>query len=454
MNKKKLIIYIFFVLCLYQFVNFIIGKEKFNYFKSFINNEQKQLIKKYIFPYKLISLQEEKLLMKESYYKELEFKKKGDDTIVFRDLKLSNGMMLNRLKLQGGFYSAINYKVNSGTGYIDFFDDTIFVLSARGVLVYSKNINDETNSHLKQIKNNINDFINLKQFKKDILFSIKDMLIYKNKIFISFTEEIKNDCWNTSIIYGEINFENIKFKKLYSPKECISSKENIDNEFTPYPSGGRVVAFDDDSILLTVGDYRERHLAQNKLSVNGKILKINILNGSYEIISMGHRNPQGLYYDKENNFILETEHGPQGGDEINLIEIDKINKNKILNYGWPVVSAGEHYGGKIHENEKRYKKYPLYKSHTKYGFIEPLKEFVPSIGITEITKIKKNKYVAASMPDKSLYFFELNNEKKLINLQRIQVYERIRDLKFKNNKLYLFLENTASIGIINIDQEN
>ena len=61
---------------------------------------------------------------------------------------------------------------------------------------------------------------------------------------------------------------------------------------------------------------------------------------------MGHRNPQGLFFDKENNFILETEHGPQGGDEINLIEISKINKDKIQNYGWAISSAGEHYPNK------------------------------------------------------------------------------------------------------------
>ena len=41
------------------------------------------------------------------------------------------------------------------------------------------------------------------------------------------------------------------------------------------------------------------------------------------IFSMGHRNPQGLYFDEENNFIIETEHGPKGGDEINLIKIDQ-----------------------------------------------------------------------------------------------------------------------------------
>ena len=81
---------------------------------------------------------------------------------------------------------------------------------------------------------------------------------------------------------------------------------------------------------------------------------------------MGHRNPQGLYFDIENNFILETEHGPKGGDEINLIEVDRGNENKIQNFGWAISSAGEHYRGKIEAN-KKYEKYPLYKSHLEHG---------------------------------------------------------------------------------------
>ena len=62
-----------------------------------------------------------------------------------------------------------------------------------------------------------------------------------------------------------------------------------------------------------------------------------------------------------------------------------------------------------------------------------------------------NKYVFGSMKDKSIYFFELSDQKKLNNLVRVEVFERIRDLKFKNNQLFLFLENTASIGVINLD---
>ena len=65
---------------------------------------------------------------------------------------------------------------------------------------------------------------------------------------------------------------------------------------------------------------------------------------------MGHRNPQGLYYDNEREIIIETEHGPFGGDEINIIKLDKIYKNETQNFGWPVSSAGEHYGGKTEKN--------------------------------------------------------------------------------------------------------
>jgi glucose/arabinose dehydrogenase len=262
-----------------------------------------------------------------------------------------------------------------------------------------------------------------------------------------------------------MNYENIEFKKLFSPKECIYSYklnptdgdliwniDNIDKEFNAHQSGGRIVGFDDNNIFLSVGDYKSRYLAQEEDSVNGKIIKININNSDYEIFSMGHRNPQGLYFGKENNFILETEHGPLGGDEINLIKFDKLNKNKIPNYGWSIVSAGEHYGGKTYKGNKlKYEKYPLYKSHKKHGFIEPLKSFVPSIAISEITKISNNYYVISSLKDKSLYFFELNKENKIIYLSRVEVFVRVRDIIYKDEKLYLFLEDTASIGIIEIN---
>ena len=465
------------IVIIYFVVNFTIGNDKISNLKLLLSNEKRQLIKKYIFPYKLISEQEikiyrqtEKINKQNNYidernkkiisqnhimsqlYSKLELLKikEGSEIETSKyEINLSDNLILKKFKFNSGFYAGI-WRVFPGSGYIDFHNNNIIVVSARGILTFKKNITDD-NENFKQIRNSINEFININQFKKKNEFSIKDLLIFKNKIYISYTNEVREDCWNTGIIYGNMNYENIKFKELFLSKQCIHSRDNIDKEFNAHQSGGRMISFDKNHILFSTGDYVSRHLAQNKSSINGKILKINIQTLNYEIISMGHRNPQGLNFDKENNFILETEHGPMGGDEINLIEVSKINTQKILNYGWPISSAGEHYGGKEAEtNRVKYEKYPLYNSHKKYGFIEPLKSFVPSIGISEIAKISKNKYVVSSLKDKSLYFFELNKQKKIFNIKRVELFERVRDLKFKNDKLYLFLENSASIGVINL----
>jgi len=456
--KIKILIILISIIILggYFFISSLIGNPKFSNFKSLLNVEQKELIKKYIFPYKVISQQQQTISQQQFTANlllsnlELSDKEKGHLISTFKKTeKLFDDKTIDKYKLSIGFYAGINNKF-PGSGYIDFYKSNIIVLSSRGVLAFKKNIED-INENFQQIKNNINEFIGKDQFKKDKWFSLKDIFIFNNKIFISYTEEIKEDCWNTSVIYGDMNYENIVFRKLFSPKECIHLNDNIDKEFNAHQSGGKIISFDDNHILLSVGDFRSRHLAQDIESVNGKIIKVNIDNGNYEIISMGHRNPQGLYFDKENNFLLETEHGPMGGDEVNLIEVNKINRDNIQNYGWAISSAGEHYGGKIEANKTRYEKYPLYKSHSEHGFIEPLKSFVPSIGISEIVKIGQNKYVVSSMKDKSLYFFELNKQKQIINLNRVEVFERVRDLSLKNNQLFLFMEDTASIGVLNLN---
>lgn len=444
---KKIIIITTILIISFVLMNKFFEKKIYLYFEDFLNSSQRVFIKKYLQPYKYISKQE---VIISNYYKmESVFKKSNSDILVGKMKKknLTNNKTIERYNLVNGFYLGMN-KVFPGSGFIDFDNDKLLILSSRGVLGYTNDLENELS--FKQIKNNIDDFININQFIKNRSFSLKDLLISDGQIFVSFSEEIKDDCWNTSIIKGKMNYDNIDFKKLFSANECVHQFKNKDRVFHPHPAGGRIVSIDNDHIVLTIGPYRSRFLAQDNKSVNGKLIKININNSNYEIISMGHRNPQGLYFDKDNNFLLETEHGPQGGDEINLIEINNIDKNKIPNYGWAIVSAGEHYGGKIPRNKDKYLKYPLHKSHTKYGFIEPLKSFVPSIGISEITKIGNNKYVVSSLKDRSLYFFELV-DKKINELNRVEVFERVRDIRFKNNKLYLFLEDTPSIGIIDLE---
>ena len=348
MKKKLIILFVFLGLLITAFstANYYIGSDKDSLVENFFTQKQKDIIKKYIFPWKA-SFQLDNLLARYNEKKfeqertvsllkyinwfeiELDFKRSLKDfkTPMISETKLSNKTTLKKFKLADGFYAG-RANFFPGTGYLDFHFDNLLVLSARGVLGFEENIDDEL-TNFKQIKNNINDFIDVEQFNKNQWFALKDLHIDGDNIFISYDEEKKTDCWNKSVISGKMNYKEIQFKKLFSSKKCIHSVNNIDEEFKAFQSGGRIVNFDENHILLSVGEYRSRFLAQETDNINGKVIKININDSSYEIISMGHRNPQGLYFDKENNYIFETEHGPRGADEINLIEVEKFNKNGI-----------------------------------------------------------------------------------------------------------------------------
>ena len=356
----------------------------------------------------------------------------------------------NKKKLN--FYKSNNQLVRGinnffpGSGYLDLYENKLFLISATGLIGYSNNLYGDS-IIFNQINNNINDFLSLDEINKGNWFSVKDLLVVNNNIYVSFTNEQKNNCWNTSVIVAKLNFEYLKFSNFFEPKYCVKSKNNYDKEFNAHQSGGKLFKYDDDNIILTMGDYRLRKLAQDINSTFGKILKLNSKSKRYEILSLGHRNPQGLYYDLDKDYVISTEHGPHGGDEINL----NLNTKIVKNFGWAISSYGEHYGGKeSYENKSKYKKYPLHKSHKDYNFIEPIKYFVPSIGISQLIQIKQNKFLLSSLKDESIYTFTLNEKNELTEFKRIEIGERIRDMVYDSEKkeVILFLENTASIGIL------
>ncbi|MFJ7827959.1 PQQ-dependent sugar dehydrogenase [Psychrobacillus sp. NPDC096623] len=96
--------------------------------------------------------------------------------------------------------------------------------------------------------------------------------------------------------------------------------------------GGRIEIGPDGLLYVTVGDAGNPNNAQDPTSLNGKILRMNE-EGSFEIFSMGHRNPQGLTWDEE-GILYEAEHGQSANDEINLVEQGK-------NYGYPIIEGEE-----------------------------------------------------------------------------------------------------------------
>jgi glucose/arabinose dehydrogenase len=125
--------------------------------------------------------------------------------------------------------------------------------------------------------------------------------------------------------------------------------------------GSRLAWDNDGHLFMTMGDrYSARDEAQNPKSHLGKILRLD-QNGKAEIWSLGHRNPQGLFFEKSTGILWEHEHGARGGDEIN-----KIEKGK--NYGWPVITHGVDYTGE---------KIGIGKE--KAGMEQPLHTYTPSI---------------------------------------------------------------------------
>lgn len=174
-----------------------------------------------------------------------------------------------------------------------------------------------------------------------------------------------------------------------------------------------------ESILLTLGT-PEKHasknskLAQKNESKFGKILKINkknlikkISDKNFElkidIFSKGHRVPQGITI--LNNKIFNVEHGPKGGDELNLV----IEGN---NYGWPNVSYGTNY---LKDGGGDGTSYKI--NHEENGYREPLFAFVPSVGISSLNncpKILKNYYKKSCLLALSLYGNNLRKGHSLI----------------------------------------
>ena len=225
----------------------------------------------------------------------------------------------------------------------------------------------------------INNF-NLKKLKLPNYFTLQrnggvKTIISLNNEKIALISGSEKKCFFASLILLSTGRELFKSK-------CLPSIAK-DNDFNGLGSSNIHLK---DKILLTLGT-PEKHVGKNSLlaqddnSKFGKILEIdkdNLINKinddsqnlKLDIFSKGHRVPQGLTLMGDK--IFNVEHGPKGGDELNLVLKGK-------NYGWPRSSYGTNYmkdGGGNGES------YPV--NHEGSGYEEPLFAFVPSVGISSL----------------------------------------------------------------------
>jgi aldose sugar dehydrogenase len=206
-------------------------------------------------------------------------------------------------------------------------------------------------------------------------------------LYLSYAKPNEDGSMGTTAL-SRARFEN---DRLNDVEEIFEAKAWAD---TPGHFGARIAFDGSNHLFMSVGDRMaglrpegmdptklETHPAQDNSNHQGTIIRLND-DGSVpddnpfvgragmqpEIWSYGHRNPQGLAFRPGTDELWETEHGPQGGDELNLIR-------RGANYGWPVIGYGANYtvGTEIHKT--RYRE----------GMEQPKAFWVPSIGISGLT---------------------------------------------------------------------
>jgi len=271
----------------------------------------------------------------------------------------------------------------------------------------------------------------------------KDDLIYVALILINIDEEIK--------VIDQI----------------ILEKLPIQDGTTSTLGGG--IEMKDNKLYLSIGtsavpnQYEINKLAQNDNSIFGKILEIKIYkeNNYYKfekhrIIAKGSRNPQGLKFI--NSELYEVEHGPQGGDEINIID---INSKKMINLGWPLFSYGTPYRemSAYSLNNPKDEDINFTYDQDDKSFLKPYFYFTPSIAISSIEDCPfsnlvgsnsqyNNCLILSSLKDQSFYIMKKGNaQSDITSYEKVYIGNRIRKMYTEHNTIYLFLDNLKIIKI-------
>lgn len=242
-----------------------------------------------------------------------------------------------------------------------------------------------------------------------------------NQIFFSYNEPGENGS-STAVASATLTDNAISnLQVIFSAQPKFASRHHF---------GGRLVFADNGDLFITLGDRGQRRDdAQTLDTHHGKVVRVKTDgspsaanpylqqdNALADVWSYGHRNIQGAALHPQTQLLWTHEHGPQGGDEINIARADH-------NYGWPEITYGEEYGGgKIGKTNQQ-------------GMEQPLHYWVPSIapsGMTfytgDLFKAWQQNLLVGSLKFGQLVRLELSDE-KVTHEERIMIGQRIRDVR-------------------------
>ena len=231
---------------------------------------------------------------------------------------------------------------------------------------------------------------------------------------------------------------------LYETSPCLDlGAKGEQTRFGLGEAGGKLFELPSGKLLLTVGDfqfdgwYQSPNLVQDPRADYGKTLLIDPESGTSSVFSIGHRNSEGLVVTS-GGLVWETENGPQGGDELNLIRAHG-------NYGWPYRTYGTDYGSVL---------WPLSGQGQGEAYIEPAYAWVPSIGISDLIEVQDRAFkrwrgdlLAGSLIGQSLWRIRVRDDDRVAYAERVEIGERVRDIAVGDGELVLWTDSYTLVRI-------
>ncbi len=287
--------------------------------------------------------------------------------------------------------------------------------------------------------------------QEDTSVNVLDLLRLENgATAVSYTWwNPEKKCFAFTVAMLDINATPPVPRPVFEARPCIQPDMDREETLMGHQAGGRLIQTSEHSVLVSIGDFgfdglnHTADLVQDLNTDLGKIVEINLVTGEHRHVSIGHRNPQGLTRMKDGR-IFETEHGPQGGDEINLI-------HDGVNYGWPLETLGVQYGG---ENWPRD---PVRGGHSR--FEKPMFAFMPSIGISQLVEARdfvkewEGDLLVGSLTGGTLHRLRLNGDTVLYD-EPIFLNQRLRDIVQMQDGRIAILTDDYEIILIAVDREH
>ena len=282
------------------------------------------------------------------------------------------------------------------------------------------------------------DVIPMNKRLKDSRFAITDIAVLSEtstsaKLLVSYPRlGTNNKC--VEVVVDQVD-ANLKTNKISKKKTWFVSKPCVPISAVQH-AAGRMEKIDENSVYLSIGDLGYKEI--NNKSKRGDLGSVfRLSEKETKKVSFGHRNVQGIVL-LDSKVLLTSEHGPRGGDEINIIK-------ENTDYGWPFVTFGKAYTSTDYVKPT--------KAGTHDGFEKPVKYWVPSIAPTELVQLPSNwgKYskqlVMGTLKEESLVFMTITPAGVVTGEKRIKVGERIRDLDIDENKNIVATTDSGKIMV-------